>query len=292
MVVFSYDAVFTNTEDYNDLKFKGIFNESLLDKIDLARDFENSGIDIEGSTTNDIKKSFLNLLQHLKIVAPLDSTKYFMPCLLSSCNLAKDLQNIFQTYGTNCVFADNNPDVAISVEPLLIQFTSSGQTGSFPRGVYCCLVVQLLQDNPQWIVQLSTDMNKKIFNNLVTFFLEDRDHGHYITLIDRLFYLEIHVTHGYHDKIFHSFAVHHCILKTVSKALCKVGKYLNFCDFNLSYSFICHECKNSEVHMTKLREAINKYLFCYCNNPTKMTLSHKIWFQNVMKTTGSDHYQD
>ena len=279
IVVRSNYTDFNNTVVYTDFEHKGIFNESLLDKIDLARDFEKSGIDVH---TFNVKKSFLNLLQYLKIVVPMESsTKYFMPSLLHNCNFAEDQQKILQNYGTNCVKADENHNV--SVEPLLIQFTvcsSSDQAGSFPRGVFCCLVVQLLQDNANWKPQWSPNV-RKIFSNLVTFFMEDS--GHYITLLDKLFFLELQVT--YKHKEVYGYTMHHHIFCIVRDALLIVGQRLHFCEFNLSYGFLCRECGETEMHMTKLKTG-SKYLLCYCNQPTEVKLSHKIWFADILSISG------
>ena len=270
IVVYSYSVNFSNTEIRKDFEHKGIFNITLLEKIDLAAGFEKSGIHIEAF---DIQKAFLNLLRHLKIIAPIESsTKYFMPCLLSSCDITEE-QKILHNYGTNCILTTDEPN--LPVEPLLLQFTlcsSSDQFGSFPRGVFCCLIVQLLQDYPKWRLQWSTS-KKKVFSNLVTFM---EDSGHYITLIDKLFFLEVHVTHK--CKMVYGSTIHHHVLCIIMDGLHKVGQSLNFCEFKMSYGFLCHECKEPEVHMTRLSEVNHPYLLCYCNGATNVTLAHKVWF--------------
>ena len=258
----------------NDFK-QGIFNKSLIDQMNLVTEFKKSGIDVE---TFDVKESFLNLLQYLKIIAPIEnSTKYFMPCLLSNCNFAENEQKILESYGKNCVVTNDNPNLPI--EPLLIQFTlcsSSDQVGSFPRGVFCCLIVQLLQDyQDDWRLQWSPNV-KKVFSNLVTFYVNYRNCGHYVTLIDRLFFLEVQVTHK--SKISYGSTIYHHISCGIGEALHKVGRSLNFHEFNLSYGFLCRECDKPEVHMTKLLKKDATLLFCYCNQPTEVTLSHKVWF--------------
>ena len=278
IVLHSYYSL--TSKDFYDFEHRGIFNKTLLDKMDLATEFKMSGIDIKAF---DVKLFFLNLLQHLKIIAPIEnSTKYFMPCLLQNCNFAEGQQEILQNYGTNCVVTDDN--CSLPIEPLLIQFklrSSSDQVGSFPRGVFCCLVVQILQDHQNWRLQWSPN-TKKLFSNLVTFFVEDRNCGHYITLIDRLFFLEVQVTHD--CKIVYGSTIHHHIFCIVRDALHKVGKSLNLREFMLSYGFLCHECKKPEVHVARL--TLNEtYLFCYCDQPTKVTLSHKIWFSDFSAIT-------
>ena len=290
IVLHSYCTDLTSA-DVHEFEHQGIFNKTLLDKIDLATEFEKSGIDTEKF---DVKESFLNLLKFLKFIAPIEnSTKYFMPCLLCNCNFAKDQQKVLQNYGTNCVVTVDNR--TLPIEPLLVQFTlcsSSDQVGSFPRGVFCCLVVQLQQDHQNWRLQWSPN-TKKMFSNLVTFFVEDRNCGHYVTLIDRLFFLEVQIAHD--TKIVYGFTIHHHIFCNVRDALLKVGESLNFCKFMLSYGFLCHNCKESErkeseckepeVHITKLSKMNSAYLCCYYNQPTKVTPSNKVWFDDVSTVT-------
>ena len=279
IVLHSYSTDLTSA-DVHEFEHQGIFNKTLLDKIDLATEFEKSGIDTEKF---DVKESFLNLLKFLKFIAPIEnSTKYFMPCLLRNCNFTEDQQKVLQSYGTNCVVTDDNSNLPI--EPLLVQFTlcsSSDQVGSFPRGVFCCLVVQLQQDHENWALQWSPN-TKKVFSNLVTFFVEDRNCGHYVTLIDRLFFLEVQIAHD--TKIVYGSTIHHKIFCNVRDALHKVGKSLNFCNFDLSFGFLCHECKEPEVHITKPKMN-SAYLRCYCKQHTKVTPSHKVWFDDVSAIT-------
>ena len=66
----------------------------------------------------------------------------------------------------------------------------------------------------------------------------------------------------------------------------QVGQRLHFCEFNLSYGFLCRECGETEMHMTKLLKLGSKYLFCYCNQPTEVKLSHKIWFADILSISG------
>ena len=295
IVLHSYYTDLTSADVY-EFEHQGIFNKTLLDKIDLAKEFVESDIDIEAF---DVKRSFLNLLQHLKIISPIEnSTKYFMPCLLHSCKYTEDQQKILQNCGTNCVVTVDDPNLPI--EPLVIQFTldsSPKQAGSFPRGVFCCLVVQLQQDHQNWELKWSRYI-KKVFSNLVTFFVEEGSCGYFVTLIDRLFFLEVHIAHD--TKMDYRFTIHHEIFCDVKDALHKVGKSLNFCKFNLNYGFVCHNCKKpgddiehvdvkesekSEVHITKWRMN-STYLRCYCNQHTKVTPSHKIWFDDFSTITG------
>ena len=267
------------SENLYDLK-QGIFPTTLLesDMINLAAEtFGN--ID-----AFHVKQSFLELLQYLKIIAPIENSKYFMPCLLNNC--AKNEQKILdETYGTNCIKTKCNPD--LQVEPLLIQFTpcaSSNQSGSFPRGVFCCLIVQLLQDfKEEWRLQWSPT-EEKVYSNLVTFCMEHEKCGHYITMIDRQFFLEVQIRHS--CTLSYGYIIYCHIFSVIMNTLHQVGNSLNFCEFNLIYGFPCHECGKSEMHMTRLLNKDDKHLHCFSNRPTDMTLSHKIWLNGY--TSNSD----
>ena len=116
------------------------------------------------------------------------------------------------------------------------------------------------------------------------------ENGHYITLIDKLSFLEVHVTHKH--KMTYGSTIHHHVRCFIMNGLHTVGKSLNFCDFKLSYGFLCHECKKSEVHMTRLSKVNDSYLFCYCDQPTNVTLSHKVWFDDFLNNTGDSGIDD
>ena len=64
---------FSDTSVRTDFVHKGIFHKRLLDKINL----EDEGIKESEITKKmlNLKISFLNLLKHLRIVAPLQETK-------------------------------------------------------------------------------------------------------------------------------------------------------------------------------------------------------------------------
>ena len=251
---------------------RGRLHKTLLNKINLSAKFKND------AGKFNIVQSLLNLLQHLKIIAPLEnSCDYFMPSLLDSCIFSETEQKILQSHGTKCIVTNDN--LSLPVKPLLIQFTlvsSPDQVGCFPRGVFCCLIVQLLQNyQEKWKLQWSA-CEKKVFSNLVTFYANYESCGHYITLIDRLLFLEVHVTHISEYKISCGSTIYHWIADVIGKALHKVGESLDFQEFDLNYGFLCDECSKSEAHMTIFSKDPS-FLLCYCNRPTKITLSHKVW---------------
>ena len=68
----------------------------------------------------------IKLFEHLLIVAPLSSTKYFMPSLLQTISLEKVRKQLSLP--------------SITVAPLLVYFPA----GCAQNGVFCALVVYLL----------------------------------------------------------------------------------------------------------------------------------------------------
>ena len=165
LVCCSFDKKIVNDNDIKKLKSMGILSENLIKKINTD---SLGGIDIE---------HFFQLLHHLKIVTPYpapDGSDYLMLSILDS-------------------FKDENSKLFDSLPPttsieLLIQYRS----GTIPRGVFCCLVVHLIQTNSEdWILQstLCKQTLRCIFENLVVFCIHSS--GHYLVLFDKVTHLEI-----------------------------------------------------------------------------------------------------
>ena len=259
---------FSNLSVRTDFKHKGIFHKSLLNKIDLGT--EGIGL-LKLSKNFDLKISFLNLLNHLRIVAPLKETKesctFFMPSLLSTCNFNTDDLKFLEEYGTSCSKINGESYIA---KPLLIQFTKSSEPdayGTFPRGVFCCLAVQLLNKNPKWKLQWSTH-EEIVFDNLITFSTET---GHFITLADKILFLEIQVAHK--ENVDASTCSY--IFDILCHSLNNVGQTL-FYDFKLVFGFAC-EC-SKDCHVTRYSQG-SEYGHCHYDKQTKLTESHLIWFK-------------
>ena len=200
----------------------GIFKKSVLGSncLDIEKDFKDSQIDIK---LVDPINAFIKLLEYLRIAAPAneDAVKYFMPCLLDSCELT-DLKEKVPEYKYR------------DIEPILIQFKSTdSKTYSFPRGAFCFLVVELM-------VSMKWKPYKQAYVNLITLFKEDT--AHYVTLIDRIFCLEVHVTY----RMGHS--IHDEVLNIINKALQIVGKKLNI-DCNLCHGFTCTCRIITDIHV-------------------------------------------
>ena len=263
IVLYSFEDSADEYTDCDNCKERGIFKETMLDELDINADFEESEVDIE---IVNPKKAFLNLLQYLRIVAPLneDPSQYFMPSLLNSCNLTNvNLQE--KLPGTHKFITEAK--TIIDSEPLLIQFKSVDNTNSFPRGIFCFLVVQLIHST-KW------ELYGQAYDNLLYFIKKDT--AHYITLIDRIFFLEIQVTHESDQCV----PVHAEVFDTVVHALLEIGSRLNI-KIKLQYGFWCKKCKKpEEAHISLFKKEHEDYSYCSDKKPTKLEMSHKVWLKS------------
>ena len=255
-----------DTDIVEDFEQKGFFTESMLDKCNLKLKYQN-----ESLQEKDFKEGFIELLKYLRLIAPLakkdKSVVYFMPSLLSTCNFGNDQHNIPNKYmPENTVMCDK-------VEPLLVQFKLKKNTdrcGSFPRGTFSCLIVELLQDASTWDIHWLRN-RKRVFENLVTLLYKN---CLYVTLIDKIFYLEVIILQ---EKDNNSNLMHfHKIKQALNTALEQIGSKLNFERFVLTYGFICYKCLSIGEHRF-LEETSQDALTCCYNHTKRKTDKHAIW---------------
>ena len=240
---------------------RGICSLELLGKINL----DLQGIELE---------SFLNLLIHIKVIAPVNTveTAYFMPTILPPCNE----KSIFteKECGQPTAFSLDGECIHPTVEPLLIEFTF----GTIPRGLFGFLVVQLLQDNPHtYEVYGENDHVLRRCADLICFYVKP---CWYVSLRDKISYLELQVRvigneHSYHNKV----------LITVTEALKKVCDEFNWPFSNCQYGFLCREHKGIEEHLTLLptnspyTDEIPKHTRCRKQKPTLLSKAHTVWLE-------------
>ena len=261
-----------NLKVKTDFKWRGFFTKSLLDKCDdLKLKYNKESL---GETEIDFKQGFIQLLEYLRILAPLllndNNIVYFMPSLLNTCDLRTVRSNQY-TFSSEVL--PQNAVVCDKTEPLLVQFKLCDHTdepGSFPRGTFCCLIVELLQNKLTWSLFWS-DKKEKVFDNLVT--LLYRPTGQNVILIDRISYLEVLVLQN--KGSVHS-SIHYELKQILEKALYKIGENLNFYNFELALSFICQMCLDEGRHVL-LREASDFTLDCCYGHSTKKTNKHTVW---------------
>ena len=241
---------------------KGICSLELLGKINL----DLQGIELE---------SFLNLLIHIKVIAPVNTveneTAYFMPTILPPCN--KKLIFTEKECGQPAAFSLDGECIHPAVEPLLIEFTF----GTIPRGLFGFLVVQLLQDNPEYEVYGENDRVLRRCADLICFYIES---CWYVSLHDKVSYLELQVRvigneRSYHNKV----------LITVTEALKKVCDEFNWPFSNCQYGFLCCEHEGIDEHLTLLptnspyADEIPKHTRCRKQKPTLLSKAHTVWLE-------------
>ena len=242
---------------------KGICSLELLRKIKL----DLQGIELE---------SFLNLLIHIKVIAPVNTveeeTAYFMPTILPPCNE----KSIFteKECGQPAAFSLDGECIHPDVEPLLIEFTF----GTIPRGLFGFLVVQLLQDNPHtYKVYGENDRILRRCADLICFYVKP---CWYVSLRDKISYLELQVRvignePSYHNKV----------LITVTEALKKVCDEFNWPFSNCQYGFLCHKHEGSDEHLTLLpttspyADETPRHAYCKKLKPTLLSKTHTVWLE-------------
>ena len=114
---------------------------------------------------------------------------------------------------------------ATNSEPLLIQFKSNDNACSFGVSVFLLFNFYVLQTG---------NFIKHMTIYVLSFIRKDT--AHYVTLIDKILFLEVQVTSksdNSNPEVFDS----------ITKALHKIGSALNI---KLKYGLWCKECKNPE----------------------------------------------
>ena len=253
----------------------GIFKDAMLEELKIEKDFKNANIDTQ---LINPKKAFLNLLKHLKIVVPLneDETKYFMPSILKSHPLT-DAELEKAIPGKNSFKHQSNENA--EAEPFLFQLESTS-VNLIPRGFFCFLIVELICSTG-W-----RPYKKNLYDNLVTFFKVEG--GYFVTIIDKIFFLEVRITHENGNVI----PIHYGVLKIMHNTMVEVEK--NLCiRCIIKHGFLCKKCSDTEqqhltyLHMTHVDEDGIKYVSpsdsmgCDCINErlTSIESSHQIWLQ-------------
>ena len=204
---------------------------------------------------------FINLLDHLNIVAPIDSegNEYFMPSVLPSFLPTKSthkFSDLDKFYGT------------IQHVPLLVGF----KNGPMPHGLYCHLIVELFRILPTgWNAPLlSTPEMQHVYNNLITF---PTTSGHAISLLYKIGYLEVQVRSGESQPTI----IHYDVQRKIYAALQKASDNLKLNSEQLCYGFYC-KCRES--HFAKMKEFTLLTKFIFCNyDYVKLTEEHRVWLK-------------
>ena len=238
-----------NLKAISKFKHEGILNKSLIEQMNLHTDLKTD--------------CFIALLEHLKVIAKIDTENYFMPCVLRS---QSDTSTILDQYGN------------LQHIQLLAHFVNS----PLPQGFFCSLIVQISQNLPtNWLPPLhSTKQKQHTYNNLITFYTSDT--GHSISLIDKIGWLEIQIRHKKTVP-----AIHYDVQQFLTTSFEAVCSHLQLDYKQLCYGFLCNcnEVMASENHIASLPIEFNSvphWIQCLYSR-MELTDSHLIWLQPPTK---------
>ena len=238
-----YSREDVSAEDVEKFTMEGRLSINIIKKLN---------IDLQGISP----LCFVSLLDHLNIVAPINSTDYFMPCVLPSFSDTRYLADLNEFYGT------------IQHVPLLVGF----KNGPMPHGFFCHLVVELFRNLPKGWVRpfLATEEMQHVYNNLITF---PTNSGHFVSIFYKIGYIEVQVRHQECQP-----AIHGDVQQEIDKSLRIVSDYLQLNQVLICYGFYC-SCRKIQ-HFVKLDKLTlpTEYIQCRYSS-TKLTDDHKVWLQ-------------
>ena len=248
----------------NNLKYHGILTKELIQKLNF-----NEELKVE---------YFISLLTKMKIIVPIqrkdsDSEKYFIPYILPACTMQSCCDDKLSQYGF------------LQGEPFLIHFASN----LLPRGFFCCLVVQVLQQLPTGWNHLITEKDTHhTFSNFITLKITG---AYFLSLLDKFSYLEIQIRHQ-KEQHYQQIPVHFEVQQIISKAMKSICEQLNYDYGRLQFGFHCKCGKTDEAHIaviTKLTPPFDYYAMCSLggNKDTELRHEHNAWLIQVIASSRS-----
>ena len=198
-------------------------------------------------------QAFINLLTHLKYMAPLNQHDYFMPSILE---FYKSNTDILKSYG------EPHP------QPLLVTFSS----GSLHRNFFCFLAAYIIETK-KW-QELNIKKQQHTFKDLIIFSI---DVEKYVSIIDKIFFLEIKLFNTLNE------TWHNSAFKFIEHAVNVVCNELQLSIEDCKYGFLCHNCEDSfGDHMMVVEDFKDKHACCCKINKSKrLSADHTVWFLEV-----------
>ena len=222
-------------------KHEGLLQSKLIKQIN----FEGPG--------NMKLQTFVNLLRHLKYIAPSNQNGYFMPSILECY---KGNLDIFKQYGS------------LQSKPLLVTFSS----GSIHRSVFCYLAAYMMKIK-NW-GELKFKKQQHTFKDLIIFSIGVEQ---YVCISDKIFFLEINLLSNSKSHI----NWHNSMFKFIQHAMGDVCQDLQLSASDCKYGFLCHGCEvGADDHMMVVEEYKDNCAYCCKINKTKkLSTSHTVWFE-------------
>ena len=238
------------------LKQQGLVSKELLEYIGCKDDLK--------------QEFFLSLLVHMRISAPIFTEKkeiveYFTPFVLPECSFQQS-SKVLDQYGY------------LQGERLLVNL----QKGFLPRGMFCSLIVEMLQYLPKkWQPCFSHRGVCHTFRNLIIFQM----HKYMIlSLSDKISHLEVQIRHPVKHEAICS-PVHNEVYDYLVYALKDVCVRLNFDYKSLQYGFVCQCGKGIENHIAVVPDPNSPYYTqCIIDKRCLSALdsSHLAWFHGKL----------
>ena len=240
----------------DNLKYNGILKRELIQELKWKEEIKED--------------YFIALLVEMKIIAPIqredgNEKDYFIPYILPTYTIQPQCDDILSKYG------------CLQGKPFLIQFVSN----LLPRGFFCCLAVQILQQLPMgWNHVLHQKHTCHNYSNLITFRSQNL---YYLSLMDKLSFLEVQIRHqesGYYNY----FPIHIEVMSILNNALNKVCEQLIFNHKRLRYGFHCQCGEYDDEHLAAHAKTPP---FCYAQcrhgsiTSTKLEKGHVVWLAEV-----------
>ena len=241
----------------NNLKYNGILTKNLIQELHWQEELK--------------EEYFIALLVEMKIIAPIkreqsNESEYFIPYILPTYTIQLQADNILSQYG------------CLQGEPLLIQFVSN----LLPRGLFCCLAVQMLQRLPDSWGHLYTQTDiRHTYSNLITFKFQN---AYSLSLMDKLSYLEVQIRH-HESAYYRRFPIHVKVKEFLACALEVVCEKLTFHSGRLRYGFNCECGEHSDTHIAVPTTTTPPFDYASCRHGsvtlTKLKEGHTIWLAEV-----------
>ena len=244
----------------NNLKYNGTLTKELIQELHWQEELK--------------EEYFIALLVEMKIIAPMkrkesNESDYFIPYILPTYNIHSQSDEMLSKYG------------CLQGEPLLIQFISN----LLPRGFFCCLVVEMLQQLPdRWGHLYTQKETHHTYSNLITLRLQN---AYSLSLMDKLSYLEVQIRHQ-ESYYYHQFPIHSKVQAFLASAMGVVCERLSFRTGRLRYGFYCKCREYSDEHIavpTTDTGENSPFHYVSCSHgsitPTKLNKGHTIWLREV-----------
>ena len=253
-------------------KYNASFSADVENGI-VKKDFMAKNIysSLEKDTDNILKlKELLGLFVSLNIMAKLpekssekcSEERYFMPALLNPASQTLSLSEFGKTF----------------YDTMYVLYKGT----LFPRGMFCCLVTLLAQDQRNFKL---LETKQCMYKNLIVFQIIGEENESYLILSDKINYMTIEIYQKEQYNLLQK--VYYELLEALQK-VCKKLKV----NYQFEFGFICSEkiCKKKSIqdNIDIIAVVELNYNFCpkvmccrYCGKSVALSYNQLLWFVPV-----------